>query len=774
MKTPSSLPLLLLFAALPAAAEPKPGQRCDVEWLEKTQTAMSQPGRVVTDERIELVGIMVNLKFGHPKTCDAATWRQLATVEPINGEVILDPKTHQPVGGTGLRWRNRAAGDFWKDTTVAQHIGLVLAVNDFYAAVDARAAEVVAAGDEVIDAAKALGFADFKASEKSLAELAKGTSGGPVGAIKPRVVTVLEAGKQAAATVAPELLGPTMRKLVNEGPTLGDSVVKFRVSVLALNAEIGRLGTTSDLLKKRVPSPTPGMTDFVSGLPKDFVAAGADKASALAEEKYGAALAALIGPGATPGFADQGLRGASLLDPIDQGLRNLIAIRSAEVDKIFSAAKARLGGKTIDQFTSGARAAAAVKTAPNALAAAVFTNLSQTPEYARLDALFENNSRKPGWADTQEGKDVIAAREAMKNAAYSAAVETIDGKKQVVFTPQGGKKIILGNMVPSSVENDPVARERVAAALSDLIVDGALTSAQTKAVVAAVTGAGQPGTPLDTGLTSAESKLGKELPVPPASKKIKDGAAGCDSPKDLVRNDYETYAARQRAAAAQLAGANVRSRNDVETARVAATTAADAACKQRKDAAAATKQTYFNGGDITEAARTKAIAAANAACASDLAAIETTASAKIAELTAKEAGASNPASLTAKADADLAAGFAVAISASIETLRKDYTTAGTPRVKKLADMTGNDPELYARTKIWFATEWPLDPSKKTELEKAVADCAKALGLGAAGNKISYKNPDNPDNVDKHCKVNEKLTQAIVAGKGSNHLAPEVK
>ena len=92
MKTPSSLPLLLLFAALPAAADPKPGARCDTEWLEKTRATMSQPGRSVSDERLEVVSDIVKLKFGQLKTCDAATWRHLATLEPIAGEVVMDMK----------------------------------------------------------------------------------------------------------------------------------------------------------------------------------------------------------------------------------------------------------------------------------------------------------------------------------------------------------------------------------------------------------------------------------------------------------------------------------------------------------------------------------------------------------------------------------------------------------------------------------------------------------------------------------------------------------
>jgi hypothetical protein len=773
MKTPSSLALLLLFAALPAAADVPAGARCDVAWLEATQATMSKPGGAVSDaDRIEVVSNFVKLKFGSPKTCDAATWRQLATVEPINGEVIMDPRTHQPVGGTALKWRNRAAGDFWKDTAIAQHIGLVLTVNDFYAAIDAKGKAVSDAGDAVIDAAKALGFADFTASDKSLGELAKNTSGGPVGALKPRVVTVFAEGKQVAASVAPDQLGPTMRKLVNDGPTLGDSVVAFRVAVLALNAELGRLGKSDALLKKRVSGATPGLTDFTSGLPQGYVAATADKATALAEDKYGAALTALIGPGTTPAFGDQGLRGAALLDPVDQGLRNLVAVRSAEVDKIYAAAKKRLAGRTIGQYETSARAATTVKDLPkDSLAAAVFSTLSQTPEYQRLDALYENNKRDKGdaWVNSPEGQAMAGAREDLKQAALSAKIEVVDGKKAVVFT-QGGRKTVLGSLVPSAVETDEASRGDAAAIISRFIIDGALNDAKYQAVVAAIAGSGQPGGTVNTGLKAPEIALSKDLP--PAIKKIKDGAAGCDTPKDLVRNDYETYAARQRAAASEMAGANVRSRNDVEKKRLEQLAASDVTCKQKKDAAAAIKQDYFDDPAIAKAAREKAAGEADAWCVADKKAIEDAAQARIRELAALEAGDRDPAKLRAKADADLAAAFAVAIGGSVEKLRSDYTTAGNARLKKLAAGTGNSPKLTFYTTFWFARDWPTDASKKTELEAAVAVCAKALGLGDAKSSPSYKNPDDADNVDKYCKVNENLTKYIlVEAKGSNRPAP---
>lgn len=769
MKTPSSLALILLCAALPAAAEPKPGQRCDTDWLEKTQALMSQSGRTVSDERVEIVGDKVALKFGHAKSCDAATWRQLATAEPV-GEPVMDPKTHQPVGGTALRWRNKAAGDLWKEATVAQHIGLVLVVNDFFGAVDAKAAAVVAAGDEVLDAAKALGFADFTVSEKSLAELQKNTSGGPIGAIKPRVVAF--PAEKATAMVAPEQLLPTMRKLVNDGPTLGDSIIKFRVAVLALEAELARLGKSDDFLKKRVAGATPGLNDFTSGLPSGFVLVEAERANALKNEKYGTALTALVGPGTVPELADQGLRGAALLDPIDLGLRNLVAIRSAQVDKIFEAAKKHLNGRTLAQYGVSARTSAeAAKQPANSLSAAVVKRLQESSDYAALDNLYAGNIERHGadWAKTPDGMAMAQAREDMLKAARTATVETqADGSKVVTFT-QNGKKVSLTSVVPSAVENNESVRNDVAGMISRFIVAGAKEDARHKAVWAAIGGAGQPGQTMDTGLGVSESELARSLP--PAPKAIKEGAAGCDNPKDLIRNDYETYAARKRAAAADMASGNVKSRNDVEKKRLEQLAASDVACRKKKEEAAAIAKDFFDAPAIVKAKREAAAAAAEAWCAESRGIIEAEAKKKIEELAAAEKGARDPAKLRAEADAELAKAFGDSILRSVETLRKDYTTAGSPRLKKLSEMTGNSPKLTAFTRFWFDKEWPVDAARQADLKAAVETCAKALGLGDASDSPSYRNPEKPDTVDKHCKINEKLTAYIKSSADANQPVP---
>lgn len=777
MKTPSSLAIIFLAAALPgaAAAAPKAGARCDVEWLEKTQAIMSQSGRSVSDERIEVVGDVVKLKFGHAATCDAATWRQLATVEPV-GEPVLDQKTGQPVGGTALRWRNRAAGDFWKDTAVAQHIGLVLVVNDFFGSVDAKAAAVIAAADEVIDAGKAMGFADFTVSEKTLAELSKGTSGGPIGAVKPRLVTVFEEGKQKPASIPQEQFGPTMRKLVADGPTLGDSVVKFRVAVLALEAELGRLGKSDEFLKKRISGGTQGLTDFTSGLRKEFVLVPADKASALSKDKYKSALDALTGPGALPELGDQGLRAPALLDPVDLALRNLVAIRSAEVDKIHAAAVKRLGGKTLVAYEVATRAAGDAKGA-TPLGAAALKALAETKEYAQLDALYDASLKKKG-ADDPETLAIGRAREEMKTAALSTKLEPDkDGRQAIVFT-QNGRKAVLGSIVPpkEGAEGD-AARENAADIVARFIVEGAKQSDTYRSVAKAVLGgdaALNPGGSLPTGITSAELPVSKE--VPPAIAKINADGSGCKDPRDIYRNNFESYAARKQKAAAEMASGNVRSRTEIESKQAAEEEASAAECARRKAEVAAMTVDSFSGNlDAQKAAKLSVVEkwckddlteiAARAKKAKDALAADTAANAK-----------RDPAKGITAANAELDAAFGVAIAGSVSSLRKDYINPKiTARQRKVVEDAGLNaqsyPRLQAFSKMWFMERWPegdeLNGSAGEERKKillaAIAKCKTDLGfepLKDQNSKVSYGNPENPDTVAKKCSIHKDLVEWI--------------
>lgn len=779
MKTLSFLTLLVLFFALPAAADSKPGERCEVKWLEATQAILSKAGGYRADvDRIEVVGDSVKLKFGSLKTCDAAIWRNLATMEPINGDVVLDPRTKQPVGEVGLRWRNPAAAAFWKDAAAAQQIGLVLVVSDFYAVIDEKAKAIVDAGDEVIDAANSLGFVDFKVSEKSLAELSKGTSGGPTGAIMPRMVTVFAESKPAS--IPQEQFGSTMRKLVNDGPILGDAVVRFRVAVLDLEATFGSLGKSADFFKKRGVVAIAGLNDFTSGLPKEFVAVAAVPASALAEDKYASALAALVGPGARPELGDQGLRGAALLDSIDMGLRNLIIARSAEVDLIFAAAKKRLGGKTIADFEVTERTnGLAGKEKPGSLSEAVVKRLSESPDYKLLDAMYEDRVGKPdfeAWSKTAEAQGILKARDSMVAAARTAAVETMPDGKVVVFQ-QGGQKVALTNVVPSTVESDAAMRNDVAGMIASFIAEGAKNTPEVQATLAAIAGKVTVGQ-MDANLTVEEGKLAKK--IPPEIRKINDGAAGCDNPKDLVRNDYETYAARQRAAAAAMAGGNVRDRNLIESKKKTDVAASIVECDKRKAVAAVKKGLDdFDGADVVADIRAKALAEAAVWCKGDMEKIENDAAlaAKtLQEQSEQEKGARNPKMLRDAADADLASSFGVAISVSVETLRKDYTNpAGGLRVKKLiadAELSGSSPRLNALTVLWFDQNWPQKDEKR--FMSAVTLCAEKLGFKPGSGKASYQNPENPDNVAKTCGIHADLAKSIKDSRGSVHLQPALK
>jgi hypothetical protein len=758
MKTPSFLLLLVLFAALPAAAEPKPGQRCDTAFLEKVVNDF-KVGGIVTDERIvtkSANGVTIPaLKFGEGKTCDAGTWRFLAS-------------------GTPLVWRSADAGKYWDASNAGPNAAVVLVADDFFKAFDPEALKVLAAADAVIEAGVQLGVITTADSPKPLSELLKGASGGAFGALKPKTITAVPADKQTAV-LPPDQIGKVLRRLLDETGAAkggGSAVTDFRMAVLALNAEIGRLGKSGDAVAKRTGADLRAVKDFMPGLPQGYVAAKVEKAAALDDVKFGAALQALIGAGVTPALDDAAPRAGSLLEPVDLGLRNLVAIRAAQVEQIVAAAKPRLKGKTITQIEVAARTAGEASKQPaNSLSAAVVQRLAESPEYMKLDALYENNKRERGdaWTKSPEAQGMLQAREQMLEAAKTATVETAaDGSKSVVFT-QNGKKVALTSVVPSAVEGNASVRNDVAGMISRFIVDGAKGDARNAAVWAAIGGSGQPGQTLDTGLSAGEGDLARTLP--PESKKIKDGAAGCDNPKDLIRNDYETYAARKRAAAADMASGNVKSRGDVEKKRLEQLAASEVACKKKKDEAAAIKQDYFDDPAIAKAAREKAAAEAEAWCVADKKGIEEAAAAKIQELAKAEAGDRDPAKVRAAADAELAVAFGAAVLKSVDALRKDYTTAGSPRLKKLAAVTGNSPKLVAFTTLWFDKEWPRDDARQKDLQAAVSACSKELGLGDESNSPSYHNPDNPDSIDKYCKVNEKLTKYIADSKGSNRPVP---
>jgi len=155
---------------------------------------------------------------------------------------------------------------------------------------------------------------------------------------------------------------------------------------------------------------------------------------------------------------------------------------------------------------------------------------------------------------------------------------------------------------------------------------------------------------------------------------------GCDNPKDLIRNRFETYAARQRAAAAAMAGSNIRSRNDVEKKRLEELPCPTSRARQKKVDAAAIKQDYFDDAAIAKAARDKAAARLKRGAPRPRRSSRKLRRPRSRSWPLRKPGAGSGRRFVAKADVDLAASFGVAIAASVETLRKDYTRGPRARV----------------------------------------------------------------------------------------------
>ncbi len=742
-KIPSALVLLLLVAALPAAAQIKAGERCDTEFLGKVAGAFKAGGIVNDADRIgtkvvEGVTIPV-LKLNEAKTCDAATWRYL-------------------VSGTPPVWRNADAGKKWEAGNAGPGAEVLLAADSFFKAFDPKALKVLAAADVVIEAGVQLGIVAVADTTKPLSELLPGASGGPFGSLKPKAVTLVDAGKKSAV-VAPKDIGAVWRQLLDErgaSRSGGSSVIDFRMAILALNAELGR----------------PAGAAFRTGLPAGYVTAVAKDEVAMDDGKYDKALADLIGAGATPALDAAAARKGSALEPADLGLRNLIAVRADQVEKIVSAAKARLGSKTITGIEVAARHAVEAKGA-KPLAGAALQALARDPKYIELDARYDGSLKGKG-AEDPTTKAIGRALADMKDAALSTRIE--DGF--VVYTQNEQKKVL--NVLPPGVAG-AAAIEDVADLIAGLIVDRATASGAFKILNAVVIGNTlEPGLKLDTGIKGPEVAVSKE--VPQAIAKINADGAGCKDPKDIYRNNFERYATRKQAAAAKIASGNARSRSEIDALETKQTNDSAIECKSRKDAAAALKDDSFTAKVDGDATRAAALAVADAWCKDELDGIAKRAKAAqdaLAEKTAKD-GERDPYKGFTQANAELKAAFAVAVTGSVSELRKDYTNPGSHRFKVLMRAAVLNPEsvgpLVRRNKLWFMTHWPegeelagsdqKGDERKKALAASLSKCEADLGLSRIDkdSKVSYGNPVKPDTVAKKCGIDDALLKWIVAQK----------
>jgi hypothetical protein len=771
MKPPSFLTILVLCSALPSAAqvvavvtakavEPLVAARCDTAFLEKVVNDF-KVGGIVADERIgtrSANGVTIPaLKFGEPKTCDAGTWRFLAS-------------------GTPLVWRNADAGKHWDATNAGPNAAVVLVADDFFRSFDPAARKVLAAADAVIEAGVQLGVVTVSDSPKPLSELLKGASGGMFGALRPKMTTLVPA-KEAKANLPPDQIGVVLRKLLDENGAAqagGSAVMDFRLAVLALNAEIGRFGTTAS---ERVALPV--LHSYMPGLPPAYFLPKADRATAFDDVKFKSALDALIGAGTVPALDDAAPRAGSLLEPADLGLRNLVAIRAAQVEQIVAAAKPWLKGKTISSIEVAARAEGVAKTAENSLAADVIRQLARTPEYARLDTLYNERAKgNDSWKTDPQALAIDRTRSEMQAAAMTAAIAVDSGgHKDVVYT-QGGRTIKLGTLVPEDIEKDAAARSDAAAVIAAFIAEGATKTADYKAVLAAIGGEGQPGQNLTGTLPGPERGAARE--VPEAVKKINADGAGCKDPRDLYRNNYESYAARKQAAAAKMTSGNLRSWDQIEALRKTERDASAIKCARLKAEAAATKPDEFLNEASAAAEKARAVAKADKWCVDDLAGIDDRAQKAQDKLKAEVAGTPdpvtgvvsadrNPDKVRAAADAELRNAFEAAVGVTVDALRRDYTDpAGNPRQTKLAadaKLRGVSKRMVAFADLWFREKWPQDPARKTVFMAAASKCAGDLGYTPIKDedaRTSYSNPENPDTVAKKCSIHKDLTDYIVS------------
>ena len=129
----------------------------------------------------------------------------------------------------------------------------------------------------------------------------------------------------------------------------------------------------------------------------------------------------------------------------------------------------------------------------SSLAVTVLRRLTRTPEYVKLDSHYENAKRDRGdsWVYSPEGMALAAVRGELKKAALSAKIETIDGRRNVVYT-QRDRKIVLSTLIPEDVESDPTDAAEI---ISDFITEDAPADANYQAVVAAIDLAEEPPLP---------------------------------------------------------------------------------------------------------------------------------------------------------------------------------------------------------------------------------------------------------------------------------------
>lgn len=761
MKTPSFLLLAAALAsALPAAASREPEQRCDTEFLERAAAVFGEGG-VYREQRIQIQNVLkpgggtiekMRLSHLHEHTvCDATVdWliRRRAS--------------------TGVR--NQALMTLLDTADAGGQARALLVIDDFYKDFDQKALAAIASADAALDAAARLGLIDSPreapAGAKPLRELipadgqARPATGGPIGVLVPRHVELLAADRQRPATLTVEEVGAAFRVLLDDGGRPGEGVLAFRQALLGLGVELEKHGKSRALVKKRLGE-AEGITDFV-GL-GSYESLPATKENASEAEKYKAGLHALVGQ-SVPDIGDATERPDALLDAVDVGLRNLLAIRSDQLDKIMELAKARLDGKPISQYETSLRLArqrTERKVGENTLAAATLEALAGDKDYQDLDRLYHDALRRVEGNESKLKPEEKAAGEALQRiqAAAASAATATDGKPMVSYTldgRDGSRRLTLESVVPPAEggAEDEQKRRELAADISRDILAGNLGDAKLAAALAALRGqepeddaaAREPGRPPVT----------TDRPPEPQSAwdALADSAdAGCGvNPANLARGKAERAALRQNERAAEEANELSGERRALQESYLADLRAVDEDCDKQLAAIESKPRSARLTAEAKAAQIREESNALESRCNDRKSALERDYVAKRDAIKARQATAAESLVLVERQRGKW---YSEGVPQALNDLRTEYKTGD--RRAELVKKTFDDDTFDAEVDKFFAAI-PAD---------FPARCAAALGYDADPDARRFSDPaklkdPTADNVNELCRTSVEVHKDKVA------------
>jgi hypothetical protein len=290
-----------------------------------------------------------------------------------------------------------------------------------------------------------------------------------------------------------------------------------------------------------------------------------------------------------------------------------------------------------------------------------------------------------------------------------------------------------------------------------MILSGARGDAKFNGVIASVMGSAEPGGNLTADQRSLAPETSRDAAPQNAWERLKDSkGAGCGSPADLTRGRMERYAQRQRNSRAEAAAESSVRRADIQARRTAAQEADAAAC----DALVAAAQARRLDPALSERAagqeRERLVREARAQCDRVAAATTQRFEQELAAVTTADADAERRAT---EGNAEIQRAYDEGIAAAAVALQRDYTTAGNARRRRLSERTRFDEEFLRKSTIdeFFATV--------VSAEGWTARCRSDLGFREGASVGGYRDP-TPDNVDRHCKVQDGLVRAVEATRGT--------